>query len=102
MESNYSTFAADWWTKKIIEAPENMCIRGLDLFKEELSSKIKTLSSINGSMYISTYAGKSSNLLDQIAYDSGVKATIPRGFEMRIVFNNVFVYNSHAELVASF
>lgn len=100
MEKNYCDYATNWWVAKI-ENSVTRPINGLDLFKESLYAQIKYLSEVNASVSISTY-NSSNKLLDEIAFYSGLDVPIPSGYEMRIIFNNVFVYNSHAELVASF
>ena len=100
MTKNYCKTAANWWAKKI-QKTESKPIRGLELFEERLSSQINYLTSINGTLAISTLYS-SSKLLDEIAFYSGLTANIPSGYEMRIFFNNIFVYNSYGELVANF
>ena len=101
MKENYNEFAANWWTEKIQQTQAEP-IYGLDLFKEELSSKIKSFTASNPSMTISTYQTKST-LLDEIAFRSGLlHSNIPSGYEMRILFDSVRVYNSSGKLVASF
>ena len=100
MKKNYNTNAANWWAEKI-QGSEAGPVHGLDLFVEDLSSQIKTLSNINGSVVISTY-GSSSKLLDEIAFRSGLSAKIPSGYEMKIILGNVWVYNPSGMLIASF
>lgn len=100
MGKNYCNNAANWWATKIQDS-ESGPVQGLDLFVKDLSSQIKFLTSINGSLVISTY-GSSSNLLDEIAARSGLNANIPSGYEMRIMFKDVRVYNPIGMLVSSF
>lgn len=101
MNNNYNDMAANWWAKQIQQNRAEP-ITGLDLFKEELSSQIKSFTNLHGSMVISTY-GARSNLLNDIAVQSGILSyLIPSGYEMRILFDNVSVYNSVGRLVARF
>ena len=100
MNNNYNDMAAKWWADTI-QHNQLEPIKILDFFRKELSSKIKSFTSINGSMVISTY-GSPSKLLNEIAFRSGLDAKIPSGYEMRILFDNVSVYNSIGKLVASF
>ena len=104
MKKNYNEFAANWWANKI-QSSETSNIHGLSLFEDILSSRIKQLTSLKGSMVISTY-GSGSNLLDEIATYSGLAANIPSGYEMRIMSDLdtgcVRVYNPSGMLVANF
>lgn len=100
MKKNYYELAANWW-RKTIQNSEGKIPHGIDIFEEELSSKIKYLSSLNGSMVISTFQSPS-RLLEDIAFHSGLDAKIPRGYEMHISFNNVLIYDSIGALVESF
>ena len=101
MEKNYNDEAANWWAERIEAKNNNIPLHGLDLFKEELASQIKSCINIHAGMTISTYASRS-DLLDKIAYHAGLNAEIPSGYEMRILFDNVWVYNSVGKLVSSF
>lgn len=101
MKKNYNDAAANWWAEQIQQNQVDP-IYGLDLFKEELSTKIKFFTSRNPLMIISTCNAKST-LLDEIAYETGMwDSKIPSGYEMRILFDSVCVYNSIGKLVASF
>ena len=101
MSNNYNDMAANWWADKI-QQNQATPITELDLFKEELSSQIKSFTSIHGSMVISTY-GSPSILLNDIAVNVGIFTyLIPSGYEMRILFDSVSVYNSVGRLVARF
>ena len=101
MSNNYNDMAANWWADKI-QQNQTTPITELDLFKEELSSQIKSFTSIHGSMVISTY-GSPSILLNDIAVNVGIFTyLIPSGYEMRILFDSVSVYNSVGRLVARF
>lgn len=100
MKKDYCNSAANWWAAKIQDSALGP-VHGLDLFVEDLSSQIKLITSINGSLLISTY-GSSSNLLDKIAVRSGLNANIPSGYEMRIMFKDVRIYNRIGMLVSSF
>ena len=101
MNKNYNQQAANWWAEKIEAKNNNLPVHGLDLFTEELSSKIKSCINLNAGMVISTY-GSRSDFLDVIALHAGLNAEIPSGFEMRIFFDNVSVYNSVGKLVTRF
>ena len=101
MNDNYNNMAANWWAEQI-QQNQAEPIGGLDLFKEELSSQIKSFTSIHGSMVISTY-GSPSILLNDIAVNVGIFTyLIPSGYEMRILFDSVSVYNSVGRLIARF
>ena len=100
MEENYSKKAAKWWSDTI-KRNELRTIHGLDSFEHMLSVQIRNLTSVKASLSISTLCS-SNKLLDEIACYSGLDARIPEGYEMRILFNNVFVYNRYGELVANF
>lgn len=41
-------------------------------------------------------------MLDELVYISGIFANIPSGFEMRIVFENVWVYDTKGILISCF
>lgn len=102
MEKNYNEVAANWWSKVIEANNNNMPVPGLDLFEEELSSKIKSYISLNAGMIISTYNSRCT-LLDDVAFDTGLDAKqIPNGYEMRILFNHFWIYNSFGKLVSTF
>lgn len=101
MKKNYCNNAANWWATKIKNSVGDAPIRGLELFTESLAKQIEKLTSINGYLIISTYES-SSNLLDKIAIHSGLTAKIPSGYEMRIFFNYVCVYDSSGMLVNNF
>lgn len=98
---NYTEIAANWWAEQIQKSNLGP-VDGLEVFKKELSSEIRLHTNYNPSMTISTYKMRS-NLLTEIAYHVGMlNINIPSGYEMRILFNNVFVYDSYGELVESF
>lgn len=100
METNYCNSAANWWAAKIQDSALGP-VHGLDLFVEYLSSQIKLMSGINGSLVISTYESPS-KLLDEIAIRSGLNANIPSGYEMRIMFKDIRIYDRIGMLVSSF
>lgn len=101
MEKNYNDEAANWWAEAIKAKNNNQPVNGLDLFKEELASKIKSYISINARMVISTFNSRSS-ILDNIAYQASLNARIPSGYVMQIYLDSVAVYNSAGKMVASF
>lgn len=99
-KNSYNELAANWWASQIRKSQKGP-IQGLESFEESLAAKINHLTSLNGSLNISTY-GSRSYLLDEIAAESNLQANIPIGFEMKILFNNVFVYDSCGLLVANY
>lgn len=100
MNNNYNELAANWWAEQMQQA-QVQPIQNLDAFKDELSKNIKNYTSINGSMIISTYNSKS-QLLNDVAFYSGITADIPSGYEMKILLDQVFIYNKIGKLVANF
>ena len=105
MDKNYYEEAANWWTSKIVSSKDfkftDSNLRHIKDFEMVLSQQIKEITSLNGSLNISTCDSRS-ELLDKIALYTGLNATIPAGFEMKIIFPNIFVYNSVGALEAYF
>lgn len=102
MGKNYNEEAANWWSKAIEANNNNQPVHGLDLFEKELSDQIKSHTSLNAGMVISTYNSRSI-LLDNVAFDTCLDAKkIPSGYEMRILFNHFWIYNSIGKLVSTF
>lgn len=101
MNKDYCIEAANWWTSKIKKSEKSDNIHGLELFSKLLANKIHEISSIYGSLFISTYHSRS-KLLDELADFSGLAANIPNGYQMNIFLNQVFVYDSVGRLIASF
>ena len=100
-EGSYNRKAANWWSEKI-QSNNREPVEGLESFRNELSFMIKKINSIQGSMIISTY-NSSSRLLNQVALNVKLNTSyIPTGYEMRILFNKVNVYNKYGIVVASF
>lgn len=97
---NYAKQAAIWWTDKIKSTSDGI-IKGISSFESLLETQIKNTVSLNGSMDISTYSHRS-NLLDSIAAKTYLSADIPSGYEMKIVLEKVYVYNSTGMLEACF
>lgn len=100
MKKNYYNSAANWWAKKIQDSALGP-VNGLDSFVEDLSSQIKLITSIKGSLVISTF-NSSSRLLDEVAVRSGLNVNIPSGYEMRIMFKDVRIYDQIGMLISSF
>ena len=95
--------AADWWTEKIQERNTIVTKNQLDNFKKNLSYVIDKHLSYNASMTISTYI-KTSPLIKNIAFYAGMPFCIiyPKGYEMKIIINNVYIYNNKGELIQQF
>lgn len=103
MKKNYYEEAAQWWASKIVGS-KGFNFDDADNIKEferVLSQQIKELCSINATLNIST-CGSRNALLDKIALYTNLNNPIPSGFEMRIIFSNIFVYNDDGALVAFF
>ena len=102
-EKNYccSQKAANWWSKQIRNFNRTEIIRGLDVFEKLLAQHIQNIVAINGQMNICTY-GSSSTILSEISVQALLYAHIPDGYEMRIIMDDVYVYDSFGQLVTSF
>ena len=96
----YSEKAAKWWSNKVSGSTNNL-VHGIIPFEKSLEREIRNNTSLRGSMNISTYHSHSA-LLEKLALNSQMYAEIPRGYEMKIVFDKVYVYNSQGNLVDSF
>lgn len=97
---SYSQRAAKWWTNKVRTSTTDV-IRGIVPFEELLESEIRQNTAINGSMNISTYHCRN-RLLEEVAVKSHLSANIPIGYEMKIFFNQVYIYDSRGQLIESF
>lgn len=95
--------AANWWAEKIQERNTIVTKNQLDNFKENLSYLIDRNLSYNAMMNISTYV-KVSPLLKNIAFYAGMPFCIiyPKGYEMKIIINDVYIYNNKGELIKQF
>lgn len=95
--------AANWWAEKIQERNTIVTKNQLDNFKENLSYLIDRNLSYNAMMNISTYV-KVSPLLKNIAFYAGMPFCIiyPKGYEMKIIINDVYIYNNKGELIQQF
>ena len=95
--------AANWWAEKIQERNKKKKKNQLENFKENLSYLIDRNLSYNAMMNISTYV-KVSPLLKNIAFYAGMPFCIiyPKGYEMKIIINDVYIYNNKGELIQQF
>lgn len=95
--------AANWWAEKIQERNTIVTKNQLENFKENLSYLIDRNLSYNAMMNISTYV-KVSQLLKNIAFYAGMPFCIiyPKGYEMKIIINDVYIYNNKGELIQQF
>ncbi len=95
--------AANWWAEKIQERNTIVTKNQLENFKENLSYLIDRNLSYNAMMNISTYV-KVSPLLKNIAFYAGMPFCIiyPKGYEMKIIINDVYIYNNKGELIQQF
>lgn len=95
--------AANWWAEKIQERNTIVTKNQLENFKENLSYLIDRNLSYNAMMNISTYV-KVSPLLKNIAFYAGMPFCIiyPKGYEMKIIINDVYIYNNKGELIKQF
>lgn len=95
--------AANWWAEKIQERNTIVTKNQLDNFKENLSYLIDRNLSYNAMINISTYV-KVSPLLKNIAFYAGMPFCIiyPKGYEMKIIINDVYIYNNKGELIQQF
>lgn len=95
--------AANWWAEKIQERNTIVTKNQLKNFKENLSYLIDRNLSYNAMMNISTYV-KVSPLLKNIAFYAGMPFCIiyPKGYEMKIIINDVYIYNNKGELIQQF
>lgn len=96
----YSEKAAKWWANKVSSSTNNL-VHGIIPFEKSLEKEIRSTTSLRGHMNISTYHSRS-NILEELAVKSQMYADIPRGYEMKIIFDQVYVYNSQGDLVAAF
>ena len=105
MNRNYYEEAANWWTSQIVGSKDfeftDSNIHNINEFERVLSQQIKEIISMNGSLDISTCDSRNA-LLDKIALYTGLNEPIPAGFEMKIIFSNIFIYNYTGALVAYF
>ena len=95
--------AANWWAEKIQERNTIVTKNQLKNFEENLSYLIDRNLSYNAMMNISTYV-KVSPLLKNIAFYAGMPFCIiyPKGYEMKIIINDVYIYNNKGELIQQF
>lgn len=95
--------AANWWAEKIQERNTIVTKNQLENFKENLSYLIDRNLSYNAMINISTYV-KVSPLLKNIAFYAGMPFCIiyPKGYEMKIIINDVYIYNNKGELIQQF
>ena len=95
--------AANWWAEKIQERNTIVTKNQLENLKENLSYLIDRNLSYNAMMNISTYV-KVSPLLKNIAFYAGMTFCIiyPKGYEMKIIINDVYIYNNKGELIQQF
>lgn len=95
--------AANWWAEKIQERNTIVTKNQLENFKENLSYLIDRNLSYNAMMNISTYV-KVSPLLKNIAFYAGMPFCIiyPKEYEMKIIINDVYIYNNKGELIQQF
>ena len=95
--------AANWWAEKIQERNTIVTKNQLENLKENLSYLIDRNLSYNAMMNISTYV-KVSPLLKNIAFYAGMQFCIiyPKGYEMKIIINDVYIYNNKGELIQQF
>ncbi len=100
MKKDFIEFATNWWATKI-EATENENEANLNLFKKLLYNKLLSEIIQKSSVLISTINCQN-YMLDELVYISGIFANIPSGFEMRIVFENVWVYDTKGILISCF
>ena len=98
---NYAEKAANWWSTQIKNSTNDNLIKGLDSFEKNLAKSIKHANSIKGQVIICTY-NHNCKFLEEIAEIAHLSEPIPKGYDMRIIMNNVYVYNSIGKLVASF
>lgn len=96
----YSEKAAKWWANKVSSSTSDL-VRGIIPFEKSLEEEIRKNISLRGHMNISTYCSHS-KLLEEVAIKSQLSASIPCGYEMKILFDKVYVYNSQGSLVAAF
>lgn len=100
-EESYNQKAANWWAEKI-QGNKERPIKCLKEFTNRLSFMIRRINSFQGSMIISTCTSPS-RLLNKVALDTKLDPSyIPVGYEMRIMFDMVHIYNQYGMLVASF
>lgn len=96
---DYAKRAANWWSTKIRNSTHGI-VEGIDAFEKALAIRIKDVNSREGHMYITS--SHSWNWLTKIAKESKLSAKIPRGYEMRIFVDTVYVYDSLGRLVDNF
>lgn len=100
-KESYNQLAANWWAEEI-QGNKKDPVKGLENFRSELSLMIKMITSLRGSMVISTFQSPS-KLLNEVALNSKLDTScIPSGYEMKIIFNNVEIFDSCGILVESF
>ncbi|MBQ2937264.1 MAG: hypothetical protein IJE05_00025 [Clostridia bacterium] len=102
-QENYYEVAANWWATQILSSKDfrftNPNLQHLVEFEKILSLEIKKIISMNGFLDISTCDSRN-KLLDKIAIDTNLDLPIPSGFEMKIIFSTIFIYNSKGVLEA--
>lgn len=105
MNRNYNEEAANWWVSQIVGSKDfkftESNSENINEFERVLSQQIKEIINLNGSLDISTY-DSGDTLLDKIAQYTGLDEPIPLGFNMKIILNHIFVYNSSGTLEAYF
>ena len=98
---NCAKKAAEWWATQIRNESDQILIRQLIPFEDLLAERIQNIIAHEAQIDISTFHRRS-NLLDKVAEKSNMYANIPTGYEMRIIMNNGYVYNSNGNLISSF
>ena len=102
-QKNHYEVAANWWATKILNSKDFRFtfsnLQHVNDFERVLSMEIKKNVDMNGSLDISTCDSRN-KLLDKVALYTNLDITIPSGFEMRIIFNSIFIYNSEGALEA--
>lgn len=100
---NYYEIAANWWATQILSSKDirftDSNLQNVAEFEKVLSLEIKKIISMNGSLDISTFDSRN-KLLDKIALYTNLSLPIPSGFEMKIIFSTIFIYNSKGTLEA--
>ena len=93
--------AAEWWTEQIRNSSDEV-IKELIPFEELLAESIQNVISRNAQMNISTF-NRHSTVLEEVAAKARMSINyIPVGYEMRIIMNNIYVYDSIGKLIESF
>lgn len=100
MNGNYAEKAANWWSEMIRVSYPNTRITELVSFEKLLTKKIQSQISYRGTLSLSSYS-KLNTILEDVAYQSMLPVDIPKGYEMKIMINNISVYNSDGLLVST-